>query len=230
MRCEQVRKQYDPTCEPSRAVAEHLARCARCRQEATELQQLIALLRSEPEVAVPADFNRQLHRRLEAVRTRSSSWWRLGDMRYALPLAAMLVLAVATVIFVNRPDSGTAPQPGPSLRRAPARLDEDAAIALKKTEVAAVRSATPRTPARASDRSSPSLRAGRAASVLSEEAVSRMPPSLEGSEGSPIILLIREPSGSEERLVRLPSLVVGAGAKPMTLSLSLSEKETENVF
>lgn len=230
MRCEQVKKQYDPTCDPPQSIAEHLARCAPCRQYATELQRLTALLRSEPEIPVPADFNRQLQRRLEAVRTGSSAWWRFGDVRYALPLAAMLVMAVVAVIIMNRPEPSSSSRPGPSLVRAPAKPERESLEVPKKMEVVAARPATPSPPPRESGHSSPSLREGRTSLALGEEAAPQESWLLGGSESSPILLLIREPSGREERLVRLPSVVVGAEAKPAALSLSVSEKGTENVF
>ena len=91
--------------EETRAAFEgHLSSCPECRKEAKALQSLIQDLRSLPPVAPPADFLRQLHKRMEQPsRFRQIMEKLFFPIKFKIPLeiagaalAALLVFSVYT--------------------------------------------------------------------------------------------------------------------------------------
>lgn len=97
---------YEPLAPAEQARLEaHLGRCAVCRREAESLGALVRKI-STP----PADFQGDL---LPAIREQLSAneYRRTGySWRWAVPLAAMLVLGLSVVAGVRLAPSGTAPQ------------------------------------------------------------------------------------------------------------------------
>jgi hypothetical protein len=91
--------------EETRAALEgHLSSCPECRKEAKALQSLIQDLRSLPPVAPPADFLRQLHKRMEQPSRFKQVMGKLFfPIKFKIPLeiagaalAALLVFSVYT--------------------------------------------------------------------------------------------------------------------------------------
>lgn len=117
----------------------HLSSCAECREELSSLQRLIRDLGSLPSVKPPADFLRQVHKRLEQPsRLRRLVGKLLFPLKFKIPLqlagavlAALLVFSVVTV--QRRPYKvAEAPQPEPAReKRLVMRADKGGAPAEK---------------------------------------------------------------------------------------------------
>src|SRR5262245_19708544 len=118
--CRAVRREID-TCELGQRLGEqaeaHLIACAACAQFRLERQQLRELVGSLRPVAAPADFDLRLRARMAREReqaTRRPFNFRFALTKPAIAIAALLVIAFATLIWINqrnRPVENTAGKP-----------------------------------------------------------------------------------------------------------------------
>lgn len=102
MDCQTVRAIFDPTSPTVEAVAEHLRQCPSCQQYADEMRRIHYWLASDPPVAVSADFNARLRQRIAQAHQPPLPWWPLVNLKYALPIAAMVVVAMTVLMTGNR--------------------------------------------------------------------------------------------------------------------------------
>ncbi len=231
MDCQAVRETYDPTVDSETAVHEHLLECGGCRGYANEMRRLRSLLEADPVVPVPRDFDAQVRQRLERARRNPLNWWRVADLRYALPVAAMVLVAVTTVVMLNQSQDGSHSVPGESAQAVPVQTQiesvpeskaEDEATALAKL----TGSAGAKTPASLSwpgaempETSEPDVQSRRIRLNESDRLTSSRPQ---------VILRVRDEVSQQERLVTIPSVVFGA--EPVLVSTRQVQNELENVY
>lgn len=230
MDCKTVRECYDPTSETMSAVTAHVLGCDACQAYVNELRQLRSLLASDPPVPVPRDFDIQLQRRLERARRNPLYWWRLATLRYALPIAAMVLMAVAALMMVNRPNDVSKPT---SVEQA------------AKMTTLATQTSEPMAQAEGSAVSQPNDAEEQTTVVnesdnwnmaalpespadLGSSRVERRRPMFLASPNLPVILRVRDDLSQQERLVTIPAVVFGA--EPILASMTASQRENENVY
>jgi len=120
--CRGVRREID-NCELGQRLSEqtelHLAACAGCAQFRIEREQLRELVGSLRPVAAPPDFDLRLRARMARERenaARQPFIFRFALTTPAIAIAALLVLAFATLIWINqrnRPTENAAAKPEP---------------------------------------------------------------------------------------------------------------------
>lgn len=94
-------------------VAQHVARCPQCAQELKELEAVRGLLQRWPVAEAKAEARDRAWRRLQGARVaqpRRRAAWLRPLFRYALPIAAAVVVAVLVTISRQRPTETTVPE------------------------------------------------------------------------------------------------------------------------
>jgi len=136
MNCKQTREAVDSSsrrAEYGGAANSHLSGCADCRRHADETDSLLALLKAQPRVEAPADFEFRLRARiaraeaeqLSSAGVRGGVWERFLAQTFSWGQAATAMAAVGLVVLVStvyfRHDSG-----------APVTAGKDVAVAIGK--------------------------------------------------------------------------------------------------
>ncbi|MCS6805148.1 MAG: hypothetical protein RMM98_12475 [Acidobacteriota bacterium] len=223
MDCETLQREFDPAAPITAAMQRHLRDCQSCQCYVRELTQLRALLRTYPPVAVPHDFNLRLQQRVERLGRHPLAWWRWADIRYALPIAAMLLLGVGTLALLNErtssPEVSRAPMQTVTPRPTDMASDSDVNGEPPSFHAVGVWSgaaALPPSPSESAGRelvSSRTVRAGRQSRF---------------AEGSQILLRLRDDRREREKLLAIPSVVVGA--EPLFVSTRTTTSESDHVY
>jgi hypothetical protein len=221
MDCETLKREFDPVAEPTDTIRSHVQGCRSCQQYVKELNQLRSLLVADPPVPVPHDFNLRLQQRLERVQRNPLTWWRWADIRYALPVAAMMLVGVTTLallnqhqkpIVVNQPppvaimSNPTSPSPEPN----PSRNPGD--VRLTTSEVF---------PA-------PPLLMNVAGETVRQRRLNVNAADHVFLDGPQVFLRLRDDSREREKLLAIPSVVVGA--EPLFVSAQSTPGELDHVY
>jgi len=94
-------------------VAEHVARCPECAREVKELEAVRGLLQRWPVAEAEVEARERAWRRIQGARLgqpgRRAAWLR-PLIRYALPMAAAVVVAALLTISWQRPTETTVPE------------------------------------------------------------------------------------------------------------------------
>jgi hypothetical protein len=197
MNCVEAQKHFADLLDHSRderlrKVNDHLAACARCRQELAAVAACQRLVSALPPVEPPAGFTAQVMAEVRDTAHRSDLWQRLFlPLQIKLPLQATAVVLIAVLaVFIYQKESGqrqsttTMPPPNgfqkqaevdklsPTARRAPA-LKPDAenleeAGAQKQRVKRLPRTEQPRSPAEPAEQSIGDIQPGAPAAGLAE--------------------------------------------------------------
>lgn len=222
MDCETLKRKFEPAAQVTAAMQRHLQHCQSCQCYVRELTQLRSLLLADPPVSVPEDFNLQLQQRLEHLRRNPFAWWRWADIRYALPIAAMLLLGVGTLALLNQRTHS------PDVRHTSVE-----AVAARPTigSEQSVRTEPPVFLSADVASSPPAVRPtplmGTGRELVSVRTIHVGRQHL-FSDGSQILLRLRDDRREHEKLLAIPSLVVGA--ESLFVSTRPTAGESEHVY
>lgn len=220
MDCRTLNTIFDPTSEPVAAVDEHLRECPACQRYVDEVRRLSSLLASDAPVAVPADFNARLHQRLARVRRNPLQWWRFVNLRYALPMVAMVIVAVTTLKLLDRSTDVSHPAATSPVAEVAEGASGSAGAEEPRSMGAEDFSLALQPPSPLAPQPSSSLALQPSGSLAGVRGVSTEPPQ--------IILRIRDELTRQERLVTIPSVVFGA--EPVFASTRSTSPDSENVY
>ena len=116
--CRTVRREIDVSELGQRlneSLEMHVSACAACAQFRTERAQLRELVGSLKPVAAPADFDMRLRARIardKAARARQPYIFRLAMTTPAIAVAALIVLTIASIVWINQKNQTQTPNSG----------------------------------------------------------------------------------------------------------------------
>lgn len=222
MDCETLKREFEPAAQVTAAMQRHLRDCQRCQCYVRELTELRSLLLADPPVSVPEDFNLRLQQRLQHLRRNPFAWWRWTDIRYALPIAAMMLLGVGTLALLNqRTGSPDVSHTSAEAVAARSTIGSEQRVSTEPPVFPSV----DLSPGADAVRPTPLTSAGQEFIPTRTLRMGRQPIF---SDGSQILLRLRDDRREREKLLAIPSVIVGA--ESLFVSTRPTVVEPEHVY
>ncbi|MBI4470804.1 MAG: hypothetical protein HY650_15930 [Acidobacteria bacterium] len=225
MICKEFQRIFDRESELSGSMRRHAGECAACGAYVREMNQLGAMLREYPRISPPPDFDAELKSRIELARRRPG--WVIPGISWHHAWAALLFVGLAGGLFIYR-NSGPLPGGGPPATEIARSLETSTtapppADTLEPAGPPAIKRDLLIEGPMAGSRQL----VGARSTLVGRRAPAGTVSTRTDSDG--LTLFIHDSTSRELRVIRVPSVVVGA--QPiLPSSARLTATETEAVY